>query len=102
MPSGSQPSFCVQSVVVGKEDTENVKKKRKKIKCPDEYDPSESYEESEESEEYLDYLRRCGKRSSSSDYFDPAYNFRFRSMFDSPLLCRRLPFFLDHCSHPFF
>lgn len=91
----------MQSVVVGKEDTE--KKKRKKIKCPDEYDPSEISEEDEESEELLDYLTRChGRRRFSRSYIDPEH-FRFGGhMFDSPLLCARLHPFLDHCNFPFF
>lgn len=105
MPNGNQPSFCVQSVVVGQEETEKNKKKRKKVKCPDEddYDPSEISEEFEESEELSDYLRRCERRRLSRSYYDPIYsNLRFGgrsslSLFDSPMLCSRLPPLMDHC-----
>ena len=66
----------MQSVVVGKEETENVRKKRKKPKCTDDYEPSEICDETEESEEFTDFLRRSRRRGSCG-FFDPVYNFRF-------------------------
>lgn len=112
LPNGNQPSFCVQSVVVGKEDTEDIRKKRKKTKCKDECYPSDVCDEIEETEEYTDEPRRSRRRGCSRGYFDPIYNFRFGgrgslcgSLFDSPLLCRRFPppmCMEDHMDLPLF